>query len=375
MKIITIDERFPFLDEVIRLADENSSTLGFLPREAFVNQTKDQKIFVAIDDSENVLGYLLYGVNQRESLVYITHLCVDRTYRGKGIARKLFNRLVESTKNKFLAIRVRCRRDYEASKVWPKLGFHVKGEIPGRSEEGSILTVWWFDFGYPTLFSYAVSQRTLSKLAVVIDANIFFDLFEQPNEDNQSSHSLLSDWLDIELCLTNETRTEINRQNDSKRRNLTWTFANQFSEVNGPDDLTKRILIDLHNLFPKEMSESDESDYRQIAKSIAADIQFFITNDVELLRKSDQVYERFGMRIIQPTELIIHQDALIRGAEYQPARLAGSNIQRKRVSLNQSRFLEHMFQSVRVSTHRVAKTRQSLVRFSAYGARRPGRTD
>ena len=175
MQVIPIDNTSPYLNEVIRLADENSSTLGFLPKEAFLKHAADQRIFVAIDEFDNVLGYLLYGINQRESLVYITHLCVDRIHRGKGTAKALFQRLVETTKHNFWAIRVRCRREYAATKVWPKLGFHVRGEMPGRSKQGSILTVWWFDFGHPTLFSYAIEQQTESKLPIVIDASIFYD--------------------------------------------------------------------------------------------------------------------------------------------------------------------------------------------------------
>lgn len=347
MQIILVNNTSPFLNEVIRLADENSSTLGFLPKDAFFKHAADQRIFVAIDEQDNVLGYLLYGVNQRESLAYITHLCVDRVHRGNGIAKALFERLVEVTKHKFWAIRVRCRREYEATDVWPKLGFHVRGEVPGRSRHGSTLTVWWFDFGHPTLFSYAVEQQAESKkLSVVIDANIFYDLAEPPSTDNELSHSLLADWLDIQMCLTNEIPTEINRNEDPAKRQRSWEFVHnsKFKMVTSPNDATQDSLEKLRNLFPIEMSASDESDLRQIAKTIAANVSFFVTNDRELLKKSRHVYEIFGMNIIHPTDLIIHQDALIREAEYQPARLAGSHIQRKRVSLEQSNLLENLFQ-------------------------------
>jgi predicted nucleic acid-binding protein len=187
-------------------------------------------------------------------------------------------------------------------------------------------------------------QQTESKLPVVIDANVFYDLAEPPNADNELSHSLLADWLDIEPCLTNEIRTEINRNDDPAKRQRFWEFVYNFKMVTSPNDATQDSLEKLRDLFPIEMSPSDASDLRQIAKAIAANIQFFVTNDRDLLKKSEQVYERFGMHIIHPTNLIIHQDALIREAEYQPARLAGSYIQRKRVSLEQSNLLENLFQ-------------------------------
>lgn len=111
MHIVTVTKASPYLDTVIRLADENSSTLGFLPREAFFTRASEEEIFVSVDENENVLGYLLYGTNQRDLLIYITHLCVDKEHRSKGVARALLERLVETTKYKFRGIRVRCRRN------------------------------------------------------------------------------------------------------------------------------------------------------------------------------------------------------------------------------------------------------------------------
>ena len=167
---------------------------------------------------------------------------------------------------------------------------------------------------------------------------------EPPNINNELSHSLLADWLDVELCLTNEIPIEINRNDDPVKRKRSWNFVNNFKIVNSPSETTQDSSENLRDLFPTEMSASDESDLRQIAKTIAANIQFFVTNDRELLKKSEQVHERFGMKIIHPTELIIYQDTLIRESEYQPARLAGSRIQKKRVSLEQSNYLENLFQ-------------------------------
>ena len=70
-QILRIDENSPYLGEIIRLADENSSSLGFLPREAFFNRAVERSIFASVDERDRVLGYLLFGTNQRESLVLI----------------------------------------------------------------------------------------------------------------------------------------------------------------------------------------------------------------------------------------------------------------------------------------------------------------
>ena len=345
MEIITVDEKSPHLEKIIELAKANAATLGFLPKGAFLNQAASRQILVAVDENADVLGYLLYGTNRRDSLGYITHLCIDQSKRNRGIAKALFNELKETTKYTFRGIRVRCRRDYEATSLWPKLGFHAIGDIAGRSKYGTTLTVWWFDHGHPTLFTYAaVQEQAESNLKVVIDANIFYDLEEPPSSANELSHALTSDWLDITLCLTNEIFTEINRKDDEVSRKRAWSSAHsRYLTLISPDDKVQTICNSLRDLFPLQMSESDEADLRQIAKTIAGGVQFFITHDNELLKKSENIYDRFGVRIIRPSEFIVDQDALMRETEYQPSRLAGSLIKIQRVNSQQSSFLEEYF--------------------------------
>ncbi len=351
MKITVIDEKSPHLERVIELAQANTSTLGFLPRGAFFGHAARKQILVALDESGNFLGYLLYGTNQRETLAYITHLCVEQSQRGKGISKALFNELKKATEYAFRGVRVRCRRDYEVNALWPKLGFYVVGERPGRSKDGTTtLTVWWFDYEHPTLFTFAAEQQTQSQLKVAIDANIFYQLYETPAPANEEAQSLLADWLDVELCLTNEISAEINRRDNKAERELAWARTRQFPILSSPDDDFQRISKNLRNLFPQQMRESDESDLRQISKTIAAGVQFFVTRDGSLLKKAEQVYEKFGMSIIRPSYLITHQDSLIRETEYQPSRLAGSLIKINRVQAEQSAFLENKFRETQKET-------------------------
>jgi GNAT superfamily N-acetyltransferase/predicted nucleic acid-binding protein len=335
-KIVTIREDSPYLQAIIELAKVNAATLGFLPKGAFESQASKGQIIVSIDENNKVLGYLSYGTNRKESLAYITHLCIEKPHRRKGIAKSLFNQLKEVTKERFRGIRVRCRREYEATKVWPKLGFHVSGDIPGRSKEGSILTVWWFDHGHPDLFSYAAKQQARSDFNVVVDANIFFDLIDVPTSENELSHALQADWLNVNLCLTNEIFNEINRNEDQSAREKTWEIArSNFTIIQESDDIFQETSDELRKLFPSEMTPSDWSDLRQIAKTIAGNVQFFITHDQKLLNRADQIYDDFGLRVISPYEFIIHQDSLTREMEYQPHRLAGSLIKMQRVDSKQ----------------------------------------
>jgi len=178
MKLLVIDEKFPYLEKVIKLADANKSTLGLLPHGAFMALAAQRLILCALDEKDKLCGYLLYGVNKTYCFYYISHLCIEKSQRGKGIAKALFeefkNRTQRYYKRYYKGVRVHCRIDYEANKIWPKLGFFARHEIDGKSKDGSKLTVWWYDYGYPTLFTDADEQRTQLKLKVAIDSNIFY---------------------------------------------------------------------------------------------------------------------------------------------------------------------------------------------------------
>lgn len=331
--------------KTIELGNQNKATLGFLPKGAYIRSAKNKRLLVAADEKNNFLGYLLYDVNFRNMAAYIVHLSTIKSHQKSGVAKALFDELKEITKNNYRGIRVRCRRDYKLSPFWSKLGFIPKREVPGKSKHGSTLTIWWFDHGHPTLFTIAEQQRTSSKSKVVIDANIFFDLNESSSSSNKQSQPLLADWLEekIELCLTPEIYNEIDRHEDKTMREKSRSFAESFVTLCSPDDIFERVYASLLSFFPKQMSKSAASDLRQLAWTIAAEVNLFVTLDKTLLRKEDHIYNSFGVLIIRPSDLIIEQDSLIREDEYQPVRLSGSSINVERVGAGQSSILEDIF--------------------------------
>jgi predicted nucleic acid-binding protein/GNAT superfamily N-acetyltransferase len=353
MRIVTINENSSFLEEVIELGNVHSSTLGFLPRGAYASHAAKGHILAAIDKSNEVLGYLLYNVNQKGRFVYISHLCVSNSYRRGGVGRALVDTLKQNTKDLYRGIRVRCRRDWEASKVWPKYNFIAKNEIPGRSKEGSRLTVWWFDHGHPDLLQLANKRRLESKVKIVIDANVFYDLRDKQSDAKKESVALLADWLqeNIELCVTQEIFNEINRNSDALERQKTRSFAETFVTVSSTDSKFQKVKQVLRkSFFPYNLSESDASDLRQLARTIAADVKFFVTRDGPLLEQAEDIYERFGTRIMRPSDIIIQQDSLMRESEYQPVRLAGSLVEITRVQPEQHNFLQRNFRAPQEET-------------------------
>ncbi|MBI4320055.1 MAG: GNAT family N-acetyltransferase [Chloroflexi bacterium] len=363
VKIVAIDSGSPYLNDVKALWRANKATLGYFPDGAFVDYASMRGIVVALDPHDRCVGYLIYRRSRDQ--IRMVHLCVADYCRGNGIAKALVEHLKQTTKDS-RGIALRCRRDFPANKLWPRVGFVAQYDAPGRSREGKDLTFWWFDHRHPDLFSTATMKRVEYKLCVIIDANVFFDLDGDPSADNEESRSLLADWMEdeLELCLTDEVLNEINRNENSEERNRHRRFAEGFAFLPCQNERFEATRASLRRFFPERMSDSDESDLRQLARAIASDALFFVTRDEGLLSLSNTIYEAFKVSVIRPSHLIVHLDELGDEARYQPARLAGSDLQMRLVRGGQHRSLADRFQA---STRKETKSefQKNLCRFLA----------
>jgi predicted nucleic acid-binding protein/ribosomal protein S18 acetylase RimI-like enzyme len=344
--IKNIDPESRYLESIKKLADENDATLGFLPYGAFDRLASQQRVLGCISTQDECVGYLVFEI--RKNRVKILHLCISAHFRSQGIPGQLLSYLKKTTADLY-GISVSCRRDYNLNGFWSALGFVAKGERPGKAKEGSILTEWWLDYGKPDLFSFLAEQQSERKLCVVIDANVFFDLTNDQciDDGSRESQALLADWLssETEFFVTNEIFNEIDRNTDEKLRKK-LTQAVSFFSILPDSDRFSEIEKSIKHLFPITMKQSDKSDLRQIARAIATsiDASFFITRDSRLLEEvEEEVYRKFGLRLVSPIEFIVQQDQLRRDDAYQPARLAGTSIKRSRISADQTDKVIHAF--------------------------------
>lgn len=335
-KIIQLTNVDFYLNQVINLSEKHKKTLGFFPKGAFEDKAREQSILVAVREKK-VLGYLLFGRNRKDSLIYVVHLCVDVNHQGRGIAKLLMDELKKITRKNYRGIRVSCRRDYEINELWPKLGFIPLSEKDGKSiRKKTILVLWWHDFGHPHLFSQNFDQETKSKVA--IDSNIVFDLKNPISKANEEAHLLSSEWLkpNIELCVTDEVLHEINRHQDAEKRKSSRGFIQRFKLIQCKEQDWQGVYGELKKLYPKKLSSRDASDIRHMAKLIGAGVNFFLSRDGKILKKSEEIRKRYGIEVLRPSDFVIFQDELLREAEYQPWRLGDAEIEMKRITAEDS---------------------------------------
>lgn len=326
IKIEAIAADSPHLATVMALHRADGRNLGMFPKGAFQEHAAERLILLALTDAGECVGYLLYRVARERAAV--VHLCVRLDFRRKGVAQALVDRLKSDTKH-LRGIGLYCRRDYEVNAAWPKFGFVAVAAKRGRGSDGAELEFWWLDHNHPDLFSLDVSSGVAeAKLRVVIDANVFYDLHERTTLESEDSKALLADWLQesIELCLTPEIYNEIRRAPSEEQRQRSRSLVSRHRTLKTDDAKVQALVAELGAHFPEASCLRDDSDLRQVAHSIAADVPFFVTRDTKLAARCEALFERYGLRVLHPTDLINELDSLRREAEYRPARLEGSRL-------------------------------------------------
>jgi GNAT superfamily N-acetyltransferase len=311
-----IDEHSPLLEGVKRLWRAHSDTLGFLPDGAFREYAAQCHLLVAVKTS-SVEGYLLYRTAYGRAV--IVHLCVASHARKQGIARALLKSLTDRTPY-CSGIILHCRRDFEAAKTWPRLGFEFNGEVAGRSASGSRLTRWLLDYNHPDLFT----SESLPKPAdAVIDTNVFLDLVDEGSEETLA---LRADWLQpfLTLCYTAELPNDINRHPDDAGRRKRLLELEQFKKLRCSHSAYLAAEATLKQLFPNLRSEQDESDFRHLVRAVAAETDVFVTRDELVLNRCEDVLEACGLSIMRPAELIQRIDLVQHERDYQPGYFAGT---------------------------------------------------
>ena len=318
-----------WLEAVDELMKRNSKTLGFLPGEALQDFLDKGGGLGAIDDSGQLVGYLLYSAYW--NYFRITHLCVAEKHQGKGIAAQLVNRLRDEADTQKV-IKLNCRRDFPANRMWPKLGFVAIDEKPSRSRNNRRLTTWHLILAQNNQLEIFQAESLNETFDIVIDAQVFFDFFEPDNDKTKPSKTLLSDFLidSVNLLITDELFNEINRQDNSQLRQKSLNRAHNYTRVKPSLHLVEKFGELLKGILPRR-TQSQDSDVRQLAKAAASGVGTFVTRDQALLSKSKDIAELTGLEVINPVELILRMHELAEKQTYAADRIAGLGLRWERL--------------------------------------------
>ena len=313
---------------VDKLMKGDRRTLGFLSEETIKSYLRKGNVLGAKTENGELVGYLLYG--KTADRFRITHLCVSKGFRSQDIARKLLEGLVAKADTQ-KEIKLKCRREFSASKMWPRLGFVPLEDVEGRSADRNLLTVWYRNIkehDQLDLFEAKISDDVLD---VVVDSQVFFDIGS--DEDNNSESSSLyfgpmSDYFN--LLVTNEIFVEIDRHKDRSHRDSNRQRAHHML-ITHKEELVEHFESKLKEILPNS-TPSQMSDIRHLAKAAASKFGIFITRDKRLLSKSSDIHKSTNLQVMSPAKLIIEQHELLESKAYKPTYVSGSRIKWHRMT-------------------------------------------
>lgn len=316
------------LEAAISLWKKNRRTLGFFPEGAFEHHAHNNWIIYLLDGNE-VKGYLLYRFAKYR--VAIAHLCVSEDVRGYGGGRVLFNALKDIVDDgNCRGVEVRCRSDYEISRMWPKLGFECVGHISGRAKEGSELTLWFYRFDVHDLFYEMMPKVEDDDLTwAVLDANIVFKQSNPKDVDSEEAIALLSDTIAsyARYFVTPELFVETERKSDINDKKKSNEYAKHFEKLEVKRNQYEVYRNRLKPLWGSIERDRDRSDLNHIAYTAAAGVPNFITQDQGLLDKADSIYDICNLQVRRPVKFITELDQIENIEKYTPVSISRTKYQ------------------------------------------------
>lgn len=323
IKFVTPGPDEPLLARTQELGDSEARNLGLLTGQAWRDYAGAGRILVALasngDMTDALVGYAAYRTPRQE--IALAHLMVVPEMRGRNIAAALVREIRERHPDR-LGILARCRRDWPATGMWPKLGFTARGDRPGRSAQGHPLTDWWLDFGHANLVTWESSPTSVG---VVMDANVFIDLHgASPGHHSKDTQEIFDGLEDrITQLVTPELSNELNRSEDQGERSRLLSIAQSYPALAvAPEERERyeQLLLDALKAEPRTVQ--DRSDLRHVAEAAAAGVPVVVTRDTSSRDRNSMVARDIaGVSLITPAELVTHLDELEHRSAYAPESL------------------------------------------------------
>ena len=327
---------------VVALGDQFKRYLGLYPAGALLEAIRDERVIGAFR-GEELLGYVLFDLPRTD--IRLVHLCIAAESRRLGIARMLVDDIQRRHPDRD-GIRLKCRRDYEAHKIWPKLGFQAQSLPSGRGKQKADMTAWWRGFGSVDLFGAALEDE--ERVLAVLDTNVVLDVLLERNVI--TTQYLGAPGLDDEVvfCLTRSVKNELAEISDSGHRRKVMERLAKFQELTGElavcDELTTELVASIQ---PREL-EKDPSlvnDARVVAECIVAGASVMLTNDENASKVLRKIANVHGLEMLHPSQLVVVIDELKGVRRDAPDRIQNTSFLISAATAGVDRELDHMVSS------------------------------
>lgn len=293
--------------DVVDLGDLHKRHLGLYPAQAIYDAIRDSRIIGAFQ-GEFLIGYALFDLPYSD--VRLVHLCVRQEYQGQGIARELVDEIQNRHADR-QGVRAKCRRDYAAHNIWPKLGFQAQSMPTGRGRDKAEMTAWWRGFGHADLFSSAREGDV--RIQAVLDTNVILDIALERKPLTAEYFNAPSLAEEVVYCVTRSVKNELAQIPDAAARRKAMAGLGKYESLEGDLALCDTMVKELLGLVEQSEIARDLSladDARVLAETIVAGASVMITNDDNAARILRPHAERHGVDILHPSQLVAKVEEL-----------------------------------------------------------------
>ena len=315
----------PYVPQVQSLADEHRREFGFLPGDVYGAAAIRGNLWAAVDTvSRAFRGYLHFG--GRHPRMKVFQICVVPEHRSSGTARRIISKFIRYSQDLgYLNITARVLSTLAANRFWQQQGFHIVRQEPGKRSEATI-NLYSKELDGPSLFANdRRSQSSVDRATIridpgrpllptpsyVIDLNVFFDVVR--SRDTGQAAQILCSALshEIRLFVTTEFVQELERASHNQSNDPVLSFARNLPTLRRIEsNRLEQIVTDLRELLvsappgPRKWSTRDKSDHTHIASSIHHRAFGFITSDSAVLRASEAIHKKYGLRVVSPSDVV-----------------------------------------------------------------------
>jgi predicted nucleic acid-binding protein/GNAT superfamily N-acetyltransferase len=301
--------------------DSERDALGFLPRCVYSEAAAQGKLFVAttiVGGEEFYAGHVLFGGKFPHLRVF--QLYVVPEFRHRNIGGDLVTALASDAERRYyITISARVAADLPANEFWERVGFRVIRTEQGGATTGRLINVRRRELDSPTLFSSLVPDQVTPRIAAArveqpvyaLDLNVLLDVIKDRPRAEHARRLLTASMSGLlRLFVAREFVRELSRAAQDPATDPVIRLAitlPQFTEV--PDLLLDRLKHDLANLLfanraqTGELRARDHSDLVHLATMIYHSACGFVTSDEAILRKREELREKYGIDVVGPAEL------------------------------------------------------------------------
>lgn len=294
-------------DAVVTLGDRFKKYLGLYPHEAIREAITGGFVLGVFVDGK-LAGYALFALPYSD--IRLVHLCVDPDYHARGIARTLID-TIQATYSDREGIRLKCRRDFPAHKVWPKLGFQAESLPTGRGADKAEMTAWRKPFGPADLFASMLEDET--RVQAVLDTNVAVDVLLRRNDKTTQFLYSPSIYDEVALCITRSVKNELSELSPMAARRQVLSRLTRFDELPSEERTCRALRDELLKSVPAEELRKDPSlvaDANVLAETVVSGAAVLITNDDNAGKILRQIAKSHGVEILHPSQLVVMIDEL-----------------------------------------------------------------